>query len=312
MIKNKFLRFLATLLSSILVIVIVSFIDKAPGSPFTAAMLFLFLMWPLFIFWRGVIGFPGSKPLRMIKNLFMVILIALALIGFIAGIVVYYQDYPEGAPKLAGAMLIATLATYVLGVFSAKDEDHFAFKFAPFVPPAIALVTALGAFLLSMIRPYAFIAMIVFGAGLIVATMYGFKNDYLGFNLTGPSKYTYKPSTSYTPKKTTETPAEAMKSVCSKCEQTRQVSNQAKFFPKITCSFEGGNCVVFTIGGNIMTLRSNINRAVLDDALKITLKNMADEIEVHYQLALDRLRRNGTSTASVSTAKVMRGNIDIT
>ncbi len=307
MIKNKFLRYLATLLSSILVIVIVSLIDKAPGSPLTSAMLFMLLLWSTFFFWRGVIGFPKNKPLQMIKKLFMLILMLLALLGFVIGIVIFYE---EEAPKLAGATLIATLVTYVLAIFSAKDEDHFGFKYAPFVPPAIALVSALFGFLLSFTRPYSAIAMIVIGASLIVATVYGFKKDYIGFNLTGPVKYSYKPSTG-TQKTAYESPQDAMKSVCGKCEQTRQLSNLAKFFPKITCSFENG-CVVFTVSGNVMTLHANVNRAVLDDVLKIQLKKIADELEVHYQLAIERLSRRGTSTSSVATAKVMRGNITIT
>ena len=317
MIKNKFLRFLATLGTSILSIIIVTLFDKTPGSLITVAALVVMLVWGIFFFWRGVIGYPKSKPLQMIKKLFFLIFLLTALASFAIAIIPFFEDTDGVYPKLAGAPMFAALATYILAVVAGKNKDTKPLDYAIIVPPALTVISILGGFLLSYARPVAWLVPVVFGAAFIGATIYGFNIDHLGFNVSGPSTYSYTPSksssssSSSSSQSTYLTPQDAMRVAAQCCEKTRALSCPAKFFPKITCTFESG-CVVFTIGGSVLTNYTGVSRTSIDTALDADLKKLANELETFYQIGIDKLRKQGTSTSAVATAKVMRGDIEIT
>ena len=312
MIKNRFLRFLVTIVLGFVVIALAGTIDKSSGSPLAFAALFSSLTWGLFVFWRVLIGFPSNRLLGMIKNLFMVLLIGLAFIGLVVGIVFFYQ---QDASRLMGAVVVSALATYICAVISADEDDNWCVDYAPFVLPIIIAGSALGGFLLNFTRPYSAIAMIVFGAAFIGVTVFGFKTDRLSFDLpsgsyksSSYSKPTTSSSSSSSSSQTyTPTVKDAMEFICKECSHLRWMpDSRSNFIPKITYKLEPG-CVIFTVGGSARG--AGIGRAAIEKYVQDDLKKVADDIEKHYQAALAVLRNHGVSTSSVAAAKVMKGEI---
>ena len=319
MVENKFLRFLINIPVSIVAFII--FAMLSPENGFLAfAFLFSVLIWFLFTVQKELIGFPDSKIMALLKNIFIIAMIAMSFLSLIIGVALFFsnQGYEENQKTIIDSVIvIAPAITFWLALFFSDTDPTGLAKFTYLGTPAVALVSLVISLLVGIVDIVQTIAVIVFAVGSIPVMIFAFKKRWIefesGYTPSKPYNYSYSYSSSNDNKtSSTPTPSSAMQSIASKWSGSCPLDGGARFTYTISCTISGG-AANFKISGNVFFSGINVTSSDVRDAqnsLQRELKFIANNrIIPSYQEKVKELVAKGVDCSSIASVRVSTGNI---
>lgn len=313
MIKNRFLRFLVNIPVSIITFIIFAMLSPDNGS-LAFASLFSVLIWLLFTIQRDLIGFPNNKFMALIKNIFIIAMIAMSFLSLLIGVAMFFSAQNYGDALLDAIIVIAPAITFWLALFFSDADPTGLAKFTYLGTPAAALVSIVISLLVGIVGIVQTIAVIAFAVISIPVMILAFKKRWIEFEsgYTPSKSYSYSYSNSNNTQNSPSSPSEAMHSIASKWSSSCQLTGKARFTYTISCSISGGSAN-FKINGNVFFSGINITSSDRQEA-KYALEQELNFIKNNrilpsYSSAKSSLMSKGVNCSSIASVTVSRGNI---
>ncbi len=338
MITNRFLRALLFIPITIATFLIANVAFK--DSEFLMfGTLFSALIWFTFILQKELMGYPSNGFLKLIKNILIVVMLAVGFLSIVIGIALYFSDSNGG--DFLEAAVVAPALTLGFALYISEEETTPLVKLSYLSVFAFTVVSAILSLLLSLSKVVSIIGVIAFAVGSIVFTVFAFKKDWISFGSVGSSRSSYSgysysgssysnsssssssssysksssssSSSSYSKSSYYSDPIDAMDAIARKCSGSCQLTGMASFSYNVTCSVSGGTAK-FTISGNVSfkygATQSDVNEA--KSALQSELNFIANNrIEAYYEDEVSAMIDNGVDCSSVETLSIRTGNITV-